>query len=119
MATAAWNDDSMTRLEMVLHVFTGGAGTVLGSEPFPDRNQGLGALRAKDRSPFIKNFRMLLSSWPNTPSALQKPLETSAINTHVLAVEHCATLFYVQSFYNTHGRPPIIPRHIPERSSVV
>ncbi|OJA09088.1 hypothetical protein AZE42_11227, partial [Rhizopogon vesiculosus] len=62
MATAAWNDDSTTRLEMVLHVFVGGAGTVLGSEPFLDRNQGLGALRAEDRSPFIENFRVLLSS---------------------------------------------------------
>ena len=119
MATAAWDDDSATWLEMVLHVFAGGAGTVLGSEPFPNRNQGLGALCVEDRSPFIENFRVLLSLWPNAPSALQKPLEVSDINTRVLAVERCTTLFYVQSFYDTHGRPPIIPRHIPESSLAV
>jgi hypothetical protein len=118
MAPSAWSGDS-TRLEMVLRVFAGGAGTVLGSEPFPDKNRGLGALRVEDRLPFIEHFRTLLSTWPNAPSALGDPLEISAFNTHVLAVERCVTLFYVQSFYDTYGRPPIIPRHIPASPLVV
>jgi hypothetical protein len=114
MASAAWDGDSTTREEVVLRVFAGGAGVVLGSEPFPNQNRGLGALRIEDRTPFVEHFRALLSSWPNAPSALQNTLRTSAINTHVLAVERSATLFYVQTFYDTYGRPPIIPRHIPK-----
>lgn len=118
MVSAAWNGDS-TRLEIVLRVFAGGAGTVLGSEPFPDRNRGLGSLRVEDRLPFLENFRALLSSWPDAPSALLNPLKSSDLNTHVFAVERCVTLFYVQSFYDTYGRPPIIPRHIPASSLAV
>jgi hypothetical protein len=114
MAPVAWGGDSATREEVVLRVFAGGAGVVLGSEPFPHQNRGLGAVRVEDRTPFIEHFRTLLSSWPNAPSALQNPLGASPINTHVLAVERSATLFYVQTFFDTYGRPPIIPRHIPK-----
>ena len=119
MASEAWTADSANREEMVLRVFDGGAGFVLGSEPFPDRNRGLGALQVEDRSLFVDNFRALLSSWPDAPSALQNPLGMSPINTHIFSVERCATLFYVQTFYDTHGRPPIIPRHIPQSRSGV
>jgi hypothetical protein len=114
MSPVAWGGDSGTREEVVLRVFAGGAGVVLGSEPFPHQNWGLGTLRVEDRTPFIEHFRTLLSSWPNAPSALQNPLGASPINTHVLAVERSATLFYVQTFFDTYGRPPIIPRHIPK-----
>ncbi|OAX30665.1 hypothetical protein K503DRAFT_704972, partial [Rhizopogon vinicolor AM-OR11-026] len=102
MASEAWNADSATWEEMVLHVFDGGAGLVLGSEPFPDRSWGLDALRVEDRSLFVDNFRALLSLWPHVPSTLQNPLGMSPISTHIFSVERCITLFYVQTFYDTY-----------------
>ncbi|OJA15112.1 hypothetical protein AZE42_10806 [Rhizopogon vesiculosus] len=119
MASEAWNADSTTREEMVLHVFDGGAGLVLGSEPFPDQNWGLGVLHVEDRSLFVDNFHALLSSWPDAPSTLQNPLGMSPISTHIFSVECCITLFYIQTFYDTYRRPPIIPRHIPASHSDV
>ncbi|KIK36832.1 hypothetical protein CY34DRAFT_16110 [Suillus luteus UH-Slu-Lm8-n1] len=44
MASEAWNADSATWEDMVLCVFNGGAGFVLGSELFLNQRRGLGAL---------------------------------------------------------------------------
>ncbi|KAI6011724.1 hypothetical protein BKA83DRAFT_4501969 [Pisolithus microcarpus] len=100
-------------LDLVRQLFPGDSELTMCAEPFPTQNQGLGSSDPRSRCEFVEIFRKLLASWPGFPSDLVVPLLPSALLTRVWAVERRLAIFYVQSFFDNFGRPPILPRLIP------
>ncbi|KAI6029178.1 hypothetical protein BKA83DRAFT_4489143 [Pisolithus microcarpus] len=100
-------------LDLVRQLFPGDSELTMCAEPFPTQNQGLGSSDPRSRCEFVEIFRKLLASWPGFPSDLVVPLLPSAPLTHVWAVERRLAIFYVQSFFDNFGRPPILPCLIP------
>ncbi|KAI6016832.1 hypothetical protein BKA83DRAFT_4497344 [Pisolithus microcarpus] len=100
-------------LDLVRQLFPGDSELTMCAEPFLTQNQGLGSSDPRSRCEFVEIFRKLLASWPGFPSDLVAPLLPSTPLTRVWAVERRLAIFYVQSFFDNFGRPPILPRLIP------
>ncbi len=70
------------------------------------------------RAPTLEAFRILLSRWPGVPDLIryQTPLTNPAVSeATILAVERTMAQFYVQMFWESAGRPPLVP-HVPPAS---
>ncbi|KAI6139944.1 hypothetical protein BKA82DRAFT_3988060 [Pisolithus tinctorius] len=61
----------------------------------------------------IKALAPLLAVWPGCPSDLAEPIMPLASSLRVWAMEKKLAIFYVQSFFDTFGRPPLLPHLIP------
>jgi hypothetical protein len=88
---------------------------------FPTVDQGLGALRWRDRIEYVEAFRLLLSTWKgemvSEGVALQLGglalVESTATEQRVEALEMVAYAFYCQTFFDHFGRAPCIPCRLP------
>ena len=84
-------------------------------------DQGLGALRWRDRVEYVEAFRSLLSTWKgetvSEDVALRLgglPLVVSTVTEqHVEALEMVAYAFYCQTFFDHFGRAPCVPCQLP------
>ncbi|KIK12214.1 hypothetical protein PISMIDRAFT_79878, partial [Pisolithus microcarpus 441] len=90
-------------------VFHGDLELTMCAEPFPSENQGLASSDPKLKLEYVEKLQVLLSPWPGFPSDLMEPLPPLASLACVWAVEKKLALFYVQSFFDNFGCPPILP----------
>ncbi|KAF9231393.1 hypothetical protein BU15DRAFT_82460 [Melanogaster broomeanus] len=107
----AWVEDADSRLVRITAIFNGEVELAQWANPFPERNEGLMATNYRDRVPCIEAFRVLLSAWPSAPSFSPLSPNPSLDNTHTLEKQLAA--YYCQTFFDSYGRPPILPHHIP------
>ncbi|KAG1836437.1 hypothetical protein DFJ58DRAFT_734966 [Suillus subalutaceus] len=76
---------------------------------FSTRNDGLNAESFQDALPYFENFRQVLIAWDGAPQDLKQPFtESMPEGEKWQRMKQCA-LFYVQSFYDNTGRPPVVP----------
>ncbi|KAI6015534.1 hypothetical protein BKA83DRAFT_4498812 [Pisolithus microcarpus] len=114
-----WSSQQLDRLDQVRQIFPGDSELTMYDEPFPRKNEGLGSHEPQTKLEFVERLRALVASWPGFPLDLGQPLLPSASVTRVWAVEKKVALFYVQSFFDYFGRPPIVPRHIPNNARTI
>ncbi|KAG2752741.1 hypothetical protein P692DRAFT_20871069 [Suillus brevipes Sb2] len=76
---------------------------------FSTWNDGLNAESFQDALPYFENFRQVLIAWDGAPQDLKQPFtESMPEEEKWQRMKQCA-LFYVQSFYDNTGRPPVVP----------
>ncbi|KAI6004875.1 hypothetical protein EDD15DRAFT_2155275 [Pisolithus albus] len=119
LAPNLWSSQQPDRLDQVHQIFPGDSELTMYDEPFPRKNEGLGSVEPQTKLEFVERLRALVASWPGFPSDLEQSLLPSASVTRVWAVEKKVALFYVQSFFDCFGRPPIVPRHIPNNARTI
>ncbi|KAI5984501.1 hypothetical protein EDD15DRAFT_2375145 [Pisolithus albus] len=119
LAPNLWSSQQPDRLDQVRQIFPGDSELTMYDEPFPRKNEGLGSVEPQTKLEFVERLRALVASWPGFPSDLEQSLLPSASVTRVWAVEKKVALFYVQSFFDCFGRPPIVPRHIPNNARTI
>ncbi|KAG2109832.1 uncharacterized protein F5147DRAFT_575206 [Suillus discolor] len=117
LAWGEWNNDPVGREQLLHGIFPGEAGLVMWSEPFPSEHYRLWDNTLMGCLPYLENFRRLLCNWNDMPPFLITPL-TSDNFTDIKCWEarHVATTFYVQTFFDHFGRPPIVPHSLPMQS---
>ena len=111
-----WAEHRTERVSLFHSIFLGSAGLVLWSEPLPKAAGNLGLTDWwVDNDQVLRCFCFLLASWPNAhPSFLCIPrfdLESKRAQAHELMSRACT--FYVQSFFDHFGRPPLLPHQFP------
>ncbi|KAI6010475.1 hypothetical protein PISMIDRAFT_11324 [Pisolithus microcarpus 441] len=114
-----WSSQQLDRLNQVHQIFPGNSELTMYDEPFPRKNEGLGSHEPQTKLEFMERLHALVASWPGFLLDLGQPLLPSALVTCVWAVEKKVVLFYVQSFFDYFGHPPIIPRHIPNNACTI
>jgi len=82
-------------------------------EWFPIKNEGMASHESQEKRHYIETFCVILLAWPAFPIDLEASLLPSAVATRVWVVEKQLARFYTQSFFDSFGRPPIIPHLIP------
>ncbi|KAI6041015.1 hypothetical protein EDC04DRAFT_2893586 [Pisolithus marmoratus] len=105
-----WSSQQSERLDQICQI---NSELTMYAKPFPNRNQGLGSQEPRTKLKYVERFCALLASWQGFPSDIAEPLLPSAPGTRVWAVEKKLALFYVQSFFDNFGHPPIVPHLIP------
>ncbi|KAG1883465.1 hypothetical protein F4604DRAFT_1983247 [Suillus subluteus] len=96
------------RMELLHGIFPQHALTMWDKD-FSTRNDGLNAESFHDALPYFENFRQVLIAWDGAPQDLKQPFtESMPEGEKWQRMKQCA-LFYVQSFYNNTGRPPVVP----------
>jgi hypothetical protein len=117
LARAHWEHDPVGRQQLLHGIFPGEAGLVMWSEPFPSENYGLWNNTLMGCRPYLENFRRLLCDWDEAPPCLNTPLTSDNFtDTKSWEVRRAATAFYVQTFFDYFGRPPIVPHSLPMQS---
>lgn len=66
-----------------------------------------------DKFSMLNALARLLSAWPGAPQLFHAPIAPSLSNEQVQGAMADLMGFYVKSFYQQNGRPPICPRHLP------
>ncbi|KAG1863190.1 hypothetical protein DFJ58DRAFT_656589, partial [Suillus subalutaceus] len=75
----------------------------------PKENNGLNAPSFDAALPYFESFHKVLSTWEHFPESLKQPLDTTGHEHDIWnGMKECC-LFYVQSYFNNTGRPPIVP----------
>jgi hypothetical protein len=111
LCSNAWTENADSRLALITAIFSGEAELAQWANPFPERNEGLMATDCRDRVPYVEALRVLLSAWPGAPSLSALPPNASLDDTRSL--EKQLATYYCQTFFDSYGRPPILPHHIP------
>ena len=109
-----WAEYCAERLSFIHTLFPGSSGIVLWSEALPTRAGDLGLTDSfPDNKRVLRSFCLFLSTWPNPhPSIASFPLtEPTRAQAYELASHACH--FYVQTFFNHFGRPPLLPHQFP------
>ncbi|KIJ14193.1 hypothetical protein PAXINDRAFT_12848 [Paxillus involutus ATCC 200175] len=83
--------------------------------PLPQQHQGLfwGALSNLRALDFVDAFQLLLSAWPSAPQGIEEPLLVTIPQNELQKKVNMLMEFYVQTFFFSTGRPPIVPRGYP------
>ncbi|KIK71992.1 hypothetical protein PAXRUDRAFT_105422, partial [Paxillus rubicundulus Ve08.2h10] len=109
MVTGLWIEAPAERTELLYSNFPGESGLVMWQEDMPTTEQGMWAAPAT-AYPFLESWRKLLSAWPEAPSHLRSPIVQESFSPVVQSDILCsACMFYVQTFFDLFGRPPIVP----------
>ncbi|KAG1840801.1 hypothetical protein F4604DRAFT_1939905 [Suillus subluteus] len=117
LAQRRWRDDPAGREQLLHGIFPGDAGLVMWSEPFLSEHYGLWDNTLQGCLPYVENFCRLLCDWDGVPPLLVTPLTLDNFtDTKSWEVKRVATAFYVQTFFDHFGRPPIIPHSLPMQS---
>ncbi|KAG1859544.1 hypothetical protein DFJ58DRAFT_726266 [Suillus subalutaceus] len=96
------------RMELLRGIFPQHALTMWDKD-FSTRNDGLNAESFHDALPYFENFCQVLITWDGAPQDLKQPFTKSMPEGEKWqCIKQCA-LFYVQSFYNNTGHPPMVP----------
>ncbi|KAG1819998.1 hypothetical protein EV424DRAFT_1323178 [Suillus variegatus] len=117
LARGCWNNDAVGREQLLHSIFPGEAGLVMWSEAFPSENYGLWNNTLMGCLPYLENFRRLLCDWDDVPPCLLTPLTSDNFtDTYSWEVRRAAATFYIQTFFDHFGRPPIVPHSLPMQS---
>ncbi|KAG2104650.1 uncharacterized protein F5147DRAFT_579745, partial [Suillus discolor] len=117
LAQRQWKEDPAGREQLLHGIFPGDAGLVMWSEPFPSEHYGLWDNTLKGCLPYVENFRRLLCDWDGVLPLLMTPLTSDNFtDTKSWEVKRVAMAFYVQTFFDHFGRPPIVPHSLPMQS---
>jgi hypothetical protein len=83
--------------------------------PLPQQHQGLfwGALSNPRALDFADAFRLLLSAWPSAPQGIEEPLLVTIPQNELQKKVNMLMEFYVQTFFFSTGRLPVVPRGYP------
>jgi len=110
-----WAKHRTERLSFLHALFPGSAGLVLWSEALPTRAGDLGLTDSfPDNEHVLGSFCLLLSTWPNAhPSFSSIHLTEGPKHVQAYEVMSQACHFYIQTFYDHFGRPPLLPHHFP------
>ncbi|KAF8833717.1 hypothetical protein BDN67DRAFT_1017251 [Paxillus ammoniavirescens] len=83
--------------------------------PLPQQHEGLfwGVLNNPRALGFADAFRFLLSGWPSAPQGIEEPLLVSTPQNELQKKVNMLMEFYVQTFFFSTGRPPIVSRGYP------
>ncbi|KAI6118554.1 hypothetical protein EDD16DRAFT_1707347 [Pisolithus croceorrhizus] len=111
-------DQESEWLDHACQVFPGDLELTMCAEPFPSEDQGLGSSDPQSKCEYVEKLWDLLAPWPGFPSDLMAPLIPSASSAHVWVMEKKLAVFYVQSFFDNFGWPPILPHFIPVTASI-
>ena len=111
-----WAEHRWEHISFLHAIFLGSSGLVLWSEPLPSTT---GDLRLTDSFPdnsrILHSFCLLLSAWPNThPSFANIPFsveQSAQLKTYEIMSHACE--FYVQTFFDHFGHPPLLPHCFP------
>ncbi|KAG1840750.1 hypothetical protein F4604DRAFT_1690665 [Suillus subluteus] len=75
----------------------------------PKENDGLNAPSFDTALPYFESFRKVLSTWEHFPESLKQPLDATGHEHNIWKGMKECCLFYVQSYFDNTGRPPIVP----------
>ncbi|KAK7437518.1 hypothetical protein VKT23_020792 [Stygiomarasmius scandens] len=98
---------------MLVDTILGGGGDMFSLPSYS--NVGVTAERWHDRFPALLGFWQLMNSWPDPKPATWGRGEDKNLASMVSAGEEwerCLAEFYVQSYYNFFGYPPVLPRRL-------
>ncbi|KAI6006243.1 hypothetical protein F5J12DRAFT_892978 [Pisolithus orientalis] len=113
MMPSLWSNWDSEQLDHVWQIFPGDPELTMCAEPFPQQNQGLSSSDFQSKWEYIEKLWALLAVWPGCPTDLVEPIMPLASSSHVWAMEKELAIFYVQSFFDTFGCPPLLPCLIP------
>lgn len=116
MAPNLWAESFVERRALLYSIFPGDSGLLMWDDALPKEPSqlGLGASQCIDIRPFLDNFRQLLSVWRDAPSRLAEPLvDVDPDNQVSFLTMRSACDFYVQTFFDHFGRPPVVPHMYP------
>ncbi|KAG1889064.1 uncharacterized protein F5891DRAFT_965607, partial [Suillus fuscotomentosus] len=117
LAWGCWNNDAIGHEQLLHSIFLGEAGLVMWSELFPSENYGLWNNTLMGCLPYLENFRRLLCDWDDVLPCLMTPLTSDNFtDTYSWEVRCMAVTFYIQTFFDHFGRPPIVPHLLPMQS---
>ncbi|KAH8077239.1 hypothetical protein BXZ70DRAFT_1012980 [Cristinia sonorae] len=83
------------------------------SDPLPSTPTGLAAPHVDERRASLEAFREILACWPGASERIRNCRLKDADKATVESVEREMVSFYVISFYQHSGRPPILPHVFP------
>ncbi|KIJ10619.1 hypothetical protein PAXINDRAFT_16389 [Paxillus involutus ATCC 200175] len=118
MAMELWASSFTERCALLHSIFPGDSGLLMWDDSLPkqDSDVGLGAGSWKELHPWVDKFQELLSVWCDAPSRLSSLLGDPVAD-HDNQVAHLtmqsATNFYVQTFFDHFGKPPVVPHVYP------
>ncbi|KAF8123522.1 hypothetical protein EV363DRAFT_1179741, partial [Boletus edulis] len=121
MVPHLWTNHRIERVSLLYCVFPGTAGLVMWSEPLPKKSGDLGLTDTfvdNKKPEVLRSFCLLLTAWPDAhPSfhefATAVRLHKDRKDTEVYEVMSQACFFYVQTFFDHFGRPPLLPHAFP------
>lgn len=119
MVPHLWANHRTERLSLLYCVFPGSAGLVMWMEPLPKKSGDLGLTDSfPANAQLLRSFCLLLAAWPDAhPSfsafatAVSDPKVGKDVETY--EVMSRVSLFYVQTFFEHFGRPPLLPHAFP------
>jgi hypothetical protein len=111
-----WGEHCMEHLSLMHAIFPGSSGLVLWSEALLSKPGNLGLTDSFTNNVHVlRSFCVLLSTWPGAhPSFSYIPSfseESKQAEAYVIVSRACD--FYVQTFFDHFGRPPLLPHHFP------
>ena len=111
-----WTKHQTERVNLFHAIFLGSAGFVLWTEPLPKAAGDLGLMDSwADNEQVLRHFCFLLASWPNAHlsfSCLPR-FDPESKQAQAYEVMSRACTFYVQTFFDHFGRPPLLPHQFP------
>ena len=114
-----WDNHSRVRPSLLECVFPATSGLLMWSEPLPLKSGDLGFSDSfANNMRVLQSFCLLISAWPGAdptfssfPVAMQSDKNTWHVSAHEVSSRAC--LFYVQTFFDHFGRPPLVPHAFP------
>ena len=119
MVPHLWANHHVERVSLLYCVFPGSAGLVMWKEPLPTKPGDLCLTDAFiDNVQVLCSFCFLLAAWPDADplfSAFATAVRATKDRKDVEAYEVMfrAALYYVQTFFDHFGRPPLLPHVFP------
>ncbi|KAI6104218.1 hypothetical protein F5141DRAFT_1065039 [Pisolithus sp. B1] len=110
-------DQESEWLNCACQVFPGDSELTMCAEPFLSEDQGLGSSDPQSKHEYVEKLQDLLAPWPGLPSDLMAPLLPLALSACDWVTEKKLAVFYMQSFFDNFGQPPILPHFIPVPSA--
>ena len=105
-----WSEHYMERLSFLHTLFPGSAGLVLWSKSLPSRAGNLGLMDSfPDNECVLRSLCLLLSTWLNAPSLSYLHFNERNKEVHTYEIMSQACHFYVQTFFDHFGHPPLLP----------
>ena len=114
-APSEWHDAHL-RQDAVRSVFGRDGKFIIWNDALPSSNVGLQAESISDRLSSLEQFRLLMKSWRDVPTAIRDVSLFDVVSKALFNErEYQIILFYCQTFYDFFGRPPVCPHRIPYR----
>ncbi|KAF9230549.1 hypothetical protein BU15DRAFT_83492 [Melanogaster broomeanus] len=115
MAPELWASCFTERRALLHSIFPGDSGLLMWDDTLPKPSSDMGLCSATwiDARPSVDKFRELLSVWCDAPSRLSAPLGDLPDNQAAHLTMQSASDFYVQTFFDHFGRPPVVPHVFP------